>query len=267
MHAVVDRPESVLARTFALSVRVLLMAVCSSCDAESSANYRTPETAESTARLERATALIQAGKSTEARRLLESLGGTSATPTSGRVAFYLGMTYHKEKRYARAADLFTAALRDEESFQEAAQVHHYHGWSLFHLGRLEEAQAAFERHLVAQPDAGDSHYALGLVFSDRGETSAAKDSFRRAIALEDADPSRKLQAAKAYTRLSDLYAQEERWSETRALLLQATRRAPRNPVAYYKLYRVLTRLGEADSAARALRQYELWKAKTETVER
>lgn len=62
------------------------------------------------------------------------------------------------------------------------------GVTYFNSGRNEQAVAAFENVLKAQPDHPQSHYFLGLCNASLGEIDTAKEYLRRFIELAPEDP-------------------------------------------------------------------------------
>ena len=71
--------------------------------------------------------------------------------------------------------------------QEAAQnpndreIQRRLGWTLFGLGRLEEARAAFEAARERWPEDIEFHYGLGLALKQLGQVEQALASFEQAL--------------------------------------------------------------------------------------
>ncbi|MCC6381740.1 MAG: hypothetical protein IT304_04485, partial [Dehalococcoidia bacterium] len=80
--------------------------------------------------------------------------------------------------------------------------------------------------------------------------------FRRAIELQSGLTRRTKETAAARARLSDVLVQREKLSEAKAELQQAVELDPDLYAAWFKLYRVLTRLDEPAAAAEALKKHE-----------
>lgn len=212
-------------------------------------------------RLDRALELIVEGRHGEARSLLAKV--QEDRPDDGRAMFYLGLTYHREKRYEIARESFERALDLGPTFSSYDQAHHFYGWCLYKLGRVGEARRAFEKHIESQPDAVDSHFATGLIALEEGEFDLAEKRFRKAVDLERQNRKRKRQLAKAHMRLGDVYLAQDQLERAKEELLLATRLWPQLYPAHYKLYRVLTRLGESEAAAAALRAHQAWRRRVE----
>jgi Tfp pilus assembly protein PilF len=68
------------------------------------------------------------------------------------------------------------------------------GWAYLEAGRVDEAIPALKRAVAAQPLFCVGHYRLGLAYEKKGEYAAARQSFSRAVAIDD-DACQRLQAA------------------------------------------------------------------------
>lgn len=208
--------------------------------------------------LEAIARLIAGGQNQTARTRLEAF--VAQNPDDGQAAFLLGLTYHREKRYALAEPWFTAALRLEPGYYT---TYHFLGWCLYYLGDMAGSRAAFERHLEFAPDEGDSHFALGLIALDEDRLDDAERRFRTAIELQRDNPGRRRDVSKAHARLADVYIRRDQVQEAKAELLLATELWPQHYTAFYKLSRVLNRLGENEAADEAFRQYKFWEERAE----
>lgn len=176
-------------------------------------------------------------------------------PQAGQAQFLLGLTYHREKRYALAQPHFAKATEFSPQFHP---TYHFYGWCLYYLGETEQAQTAFQEHLRLAPSEGDSHFALGLLAMDADQLDEAERRFRKAIDLQSDNPRRQRDVAKAHARLADLYIRREQLESAKTHLQTATNLWPQHYAAYYKLHLVLNRLGEPEAAEEAFRQYRLW---------
>ncbi len=182
-------------------------------------------------------------------------------PDDGPAEFLLGLTYHREKRYALARPHFEAAADMEPGYHP---THHFLGWCLYYLGDMTRARAAFEDHLALMPDEGDSIFAIGLIDLDEDRLDDAETRFRRAIELQASNPRRVKDVAKAHARLADVHIRRDELGAARSELQVATEMWPQHYTAFYKLSRVLNRLGDTEAAAEAFRQYRYWEAQAET---
>ena len=178
----------------------------------------------------------------------------------GRAEFLMGLSYHREKRYTQARPRFERAVELAPDYHPA---YHFLGWCLYYLGELSPARAAFERHLDWMPNEGDSHFGLGLIDLDEDRLDAAEQRFRRAIELQADDPRDRRDVSKAHARLADVYIRRDEVEAARAELEIATELWPQHYTAFYKLSRVLNRLGETEAAQQAFRQYQYWESRAE----
>jgi Tfp pilus assembly protein PilF len=68
------------------------------------------------------------------------------------------------------------------------------GWAYLEAGRTEDAIAALQRSVAAQPLFCVGHYRLGLAFEKKKELAAARQAFSKALRIEEGGCNR-LQAA------------------------------------------------------------------------
>ncbi len=173
-------------------------------------------------------------------------------PDDGKAEFLLALSYHREKRYGLARPHFARAIELEPDYHPA---YHFQGWCLYWLGELPAAREAFERHLSYLPDEGDSHFAIGLIDLDEDRLDDAQRRFEHAIVLQSGSQHRRKDVAKAHARIADIPLPRDELADAKARLQAATGLWPEHYTAFYKLHRVLTRLGEAEAAAEAFRLY------------
>ncbi len=181
-------------------------------------------------------------------------------PESGQGEFLLGLTYHREKRYALARPHFAKAVQLSPNFHP---TYHFFGWCLYYLGESDAARDAFQDHVRLDPTEADSQFALGLLAMEDDQLDEAERRFLKAIELQVDTPSRRGEVAKAHARLGDLYIRQERLDAAKAELETATNLWPRHYAAYYKLHLVLNRLGEPEAAEDAYEQYRIWQQRAE----
>ncbi len=196
--------------------------------------------------------LIADRKNDQARTRLEA--HVAEHPDDGQAAFLLGLTYHREKRYTLARPWFESAVRLAPDYHT---VHHFHGWCLYYLGDMPGARVALNRHLEAVPGEGDSHFALGLIAFNDDRLDDAQRRFARAIELQRDNPGRRRDVAKAHARLADVHIRRDELEQARTQLLLATTLWPQHYAAFYKLSRVLHRLGEPEAADEAYREFRV----------
>jgi tetratricopeptide (TPR) repeat protein len=185
-----------------------------------------------------------------------------AQPGSARAAFYVGLSFHKQKRHAEAlAFLERAEAAPDSEFPEAPHVPHYLGWCRYYLGDLAGAHRAFEAHAAAFPGYDDSQFALGLIAFDRDELDEAERRFRRALELlqrasGDAAAGTARERAKCLARLGDVALRRGDLESAERDARAAVELWPDHHEAWAKLARVLDRQGKAAEASAARSQQQ-----------
>jgi tetratricopeptide (TPR) repeat protein len=193
--------------------------------------------------------LIRQGRYLEARaRLLPVVKEHPAWP---RAQFFLGLTYQKEHRYAEAQPLFERVLKLDPEYHE---VRVFNGWCLYYMGRMDDARAMFSSFLEWRPDYPDAHFALGLIEFDEDDLVEARRRFEHVISLTDDGRSRRSEA-KARARLADVWVRSGKLQAAHAELMRSIELNPSNYESYYKLSRVLDRLGRAEEAEQARQKH------------
>jgi tetratricopeptide (TPR) repeat protein len=176
----------------------------------------------------------------------------AAHPGSAEARFYLGLTYQFEQRYERSSELFEQALELDPA---AAMPRLFYGWALYYLGRPEAARAAFESFLDSQPDHPEALYALGLLDFDADDVESARERLVRVIELA-ARQQNVATEAKARARLADVFVRTGELTAARDQLEASIRLNPNNYEPYFKLSRVLQRLGDEEGAEAARRLHD-----------
>jgi superkiller protein 3 len=198
----------------------------------------------------RCKALIDVGLLNAARSRLEPI--VAAHPEWARAVALLGLTYYRENRFERAERLFARAL---ELDPEEIAARPLHGWSLYSLGELGAAAVAFEALLARLPDYAPAHYGLGLVHLDLDETDAARTSLETTVRLARRQGDATMEG-RARARLGDLLVRLGDLVAARSELEAAIGLFPDEVDAYFKLSRVLQRLGDAEGAEAARHRFE-----------
>ncbi len=189
--------------------------------------------------------LIRQRQTARARELLEPV--VADHPAWAKARFYLGLTYHREKRYERAAELFKRSL-EVDPLYHLQRV--YYGWCLYYLGDPEGAREMFESYLEVKPDYPDALFALGLIAFDADEIASAQRLFERVIVLAQTRNDAKTEA-KGRARLADVLIRLDMIKPAKVQLERSIELNPDNFEVYYKLSRVLERLGEREAAQAA----------------
>lgn len=195
------------------------------------------------------TQLILGREFNKARCLAETLIGSY--PRSSNAELLLGSTYHEEHRYELAESHFARAM---ELDPRNHQVRLHYGLCLYNLGKADEARKMFESLLEVKPNHPDPHYALGLLDFDADDLASAEVRFKTAIELGKALPGGR--NGKALMGLADVYVRTGRLEEAKVELERAVKLNADLYEAYFKLSRVLQRLGNAKGAERARAMYE-----------
>lgn len=192
----------------------------------------------------------------EVERYLAAAGKTARR---GQAEFLVGLSYHDAELYEIAEPHFARARELEPDY---LATYYYDGFSLWKLGRIAEARAAFESYLAAEPDKPDALFGLALVELEEDQVDQAERLLQRAIAgteprLRSAnDQDARSDLSRYFARLSDVHLRRDELEDARAALERSVELWPDHYEAWHKLHRVLTRLGDAPGAARALANYE-----------
>ncbi len=189
--------------------------------------------------------LIRQRQTARARKLLEPV--VADHPAWAKARFYLGLTYHREKRYERAAELFKRSLELDHLYHTPRV---YYGWCLYYLGDPEAARGMFESYLEVKPDHPDALFALGLIAFDADKVASAQRLFERVIVLAQTGNDAESEA-KGRARLADVLIRLDMIKPAKAQLDRSIELNPDNFEVYYKLSRVLERLGEGEAAEAA----------------
>lgn len=179
-----------------------------------------------------------------------------AAPTE----FLYGLSYQKEKRYELARPYFESSIDIDPGYRPAW---YFYGWCLYYLGEAEKSRAAFERHLTMDPLEGDSHYGIALIDMDENKLDDAQWHFEQAIELQQNNPRRVREVAKAHARLGDIYALRDDLVKAKEELVIATEMWPMHYEAQFKLGRVLYRLGEDEAAEAAMQRFEEYRQRSQ----
>ncbi len=197
--------------------------------------------------------LVQGGRPGAARVRIRR--GMDKTGWTAQGLFLMGLSYHHDHRYAKAAEWFERSIADDDIYPPSQ---YFLGWARFYLGQPEAAAAAFRSHLAMAPREGDSHFALGLIAMERGDLVGAERRFTKAIDLQqDDDPGR----AKALARLGDVMAAQGRWKKAEDLLRQSVELNGDLYEAWYRRAAALRRLGRDDDANEALESFDRARAR------
>jgi tetratricopeptide (TPR) repeat protein len=180
-------------------------------------------------------------------------------PDDGRVHALLGSAYHKLRRYGPAKEHLEKAAKLLPNLPRARLLL---GICNYYLGETDESRRVLESVLRDVPNEGHAHYWIGLIEFDADRLEEAERRFRRAVELFAADPRNAAFEASARARLGDIYIRQEKFEPAKGELIKATTLDPNLYNAYFRLARVLTRLGDLEGAKEAMRKHDEIKART-----
>lgn len=198
----------------------------------------------------RCLALIKAHQYEAARGRLQPI--VALHPAWARAQFLLALSYHEEQRYELARPLFERALELDPAERTVLP---FYGWCLYYLGDATAAARQFSGYLQHDPDYADAHYALGMIDYDRDDLEPASRHFADTIRLAAAAGDARTEG-KARARLADVHVRRGELEQARTELERAVTLRPDAYEAFFKLSRVLERLGDREGAARALAQHD-----------
>lgn len=96
------------------------------------------------------------------------------------VAWQAGYVFHLMGDYERAVTLFRASVDEHPT----AEAHTFLGWSLSHMGKLEEAIAQCEIAIGLDPHFGNPYNDIGVYLIDLGRPEEAIPWLQKAIAAK-----------------------------------------------------------------------------------
>ena len=167
-------------------------------------------------------------------------------PEDPRAEFLMGLSHHRDRRYARALSWFQDAIQHEPVYPPAW---HFLGWTHYYLGNAPPARRALEKHLAMDPSEGDSHFALGLLDLEAWQLDEAEQHFRMAIELQSPLPHRVKGVSKATARLSEVIEiRDDNIDEAITLLQESVRLYPDHYEAWYRLSQLLQQQGRVEEA-------------------
>jgi tetratricopeptide (TPR) repeat protein len=108
---------------------------------------------------------------------------------------------------------------------------------LFEIGSLAEAESEFRRVLVALPQAPEPYFYLGRICLQTHRAEEAEGLLRRTVSLNP-------EFVDAWKVLGQLYAEQGKYGEAKASLLQVLKREPSNANAHFNLGTTLERLSD-----------------------
>jgi Tfp pilus assembly protein PilF len=105
--------------------------------------------------------------------------GIKLTPEQRAEAHWqAGYLLHSMGDYSRAIDAFRASI----AARPTAEAHTFLGWSLSHIGRLDDAIAQCRMAIEIDPDFGNPYNDIGVYLMGLGKSTEAVPWFEKAIA-------------------------------------------------------------------------------------
>ncbi len=165
-----------------------------------------------------------------------------ATPTSDDLKV-VGLDYVLLDDYTDAIKWLKKSVEMQPTNKDAW---YYLGRAYYSKAQMPEARAAFEKVLELHPQDTKAQTNIGLILETSGQTDAAMESYRRAIAWQEkgAEPSEQ-----PYANLGNLLLEQGQAQDGVAALEKAVSMAPRNAFCRLKLgmaYRQLGRLEDSE---------------------
>jgi tetratricopeptide (TPR) repeat protein len=199
---------------------------------------------------------LKTGRFDEVRRMVEQYTAARGSAAHrGQAEFVIGLTYHRQQFFEKASEHFLTALQSEPSFLE---TYYYAGHSLFNVGRLDEARAAYAVYAKHKPDDAATAFGQGLVEFEADRIDDAERFMKRAIELATvqrakAEDPRSIDGdlGRYNARLGDLYARRDDFARAKELFEKAASLRPDSPEIWSKLANACDRLGDVECAKRA----------------
>ena len=116
-----------------------------------------PSPGDADPRVEKARKII-GKKPAEARAILAAV--LADHPAAFQARFLVAFSWHRQKHYEKARRGFEEILNSGAAFPGSENILHFHGWALYHLGRLGEAEVAFSRHTESVPAAAPPGWSM-----------------------------------------------------------------------------------------------------------
>jgi len=203
--------------------------------------------------------LAQQGKTGAAR---EAIARYIATEGQAALRYQaemiVGFCYQMDENFEQARQHLDRVLRGQSDYFAAW---YQYGYALYGVGDLDKARLAFEQHVAFNPRDGNTHYSLGLVALAQGRLDDAEGHFRSTVSLLQALPEprrskQKRPVSRALARLGEIHERRDELEEARASYEEAVALWPGQEDGFYRLSRVLLRLGDEDAANEAMARHE-----------
>ncbi len=202
---------------------------------------------------------MSSGSMERVRQLIEQ--ELARNPDNLQATFIRSEILFRTAQYGAARPGFEKVLEQGPSFAGGEYVFLAYGRCLVSLGEGDLARKSLLMFLKLQPGHGEALSVLGLLEIADGNPDQAilyLDQAIKALEILEAQRGMNMAANRAVILSSkaDAYLQKDELENARSALLASLQLNPRDPQTYYTLSRVLTRLGDAGGARRALQDFE-----------
>lgn len=128
------------------------------------------------------------------------------------------------------------------------------GVKLFEEYRNDEAMQAYKSALELDPDSGEAHYRIGLVYADAGDKEAAEKSYKEAVERLEKRVRKNEEDASAYRYLAQAHAKLGDHADAVKALRQLVKLQPDESYHHYELGLALGKLALYPEAVQSLKK-------------
>ena len=158
----------------------------------------------------------------------------------------LGVALLEQYLYDEAAASFRQAL---DLYPDLHIARLNSAIALFYAGKTDDALKSARDAATRLPTLAQPHYVIGLAARANGQVEDAAAAFEGVLRTDPTD-------AGSLINIGQLQLQQRQFTEAIASFKRALTAEPFNATAAYGLATALTRAGQADDAARAMKQFE-----------
>jgi tetratricopeptide (TPR) repeat protein len=191
--------------------------------------------------ISKAMSLIARRHYDEAIPVLQTLRGKD--PNISSVDSMIGQCYLNTGRYREARRSLQKAVKVDP---DRVYPRIYLAQTHFHLREYQQAQELLESVIQQDQSSFQAYNYLGLIYSDRGETSKAVNAFKKAVAIQD--------DVEAYQMLGYLYTREGLPKQAARALEKAIQMDPDHALTHLYLANAYMLLGQRDRGEREYRR-------------
>jgi tetratricopeptide (TPR) repeat protein len=160
-----------------------------------------------------------------------------------KLYYRIGNRFKEERRLDEAVTAYEKSVATTENFIRVcrdslsnhfelavtySRANYYLGTLALDAGRLERAEAAFEKSISAGVPYADAHNNMGVVHERRGEYEAALNQYRLALALDS-------NLVSAYMNMGNTQLKQKRYAEAIASYRQVKKLSPNFALTHYNL--------------------------------